>query len=183
MRPKFFLILLLAGAAGLAAMFYLKPAGNRPPAEAVSVVEPGTPSTQPAVAATPVPQTAPPSVTAAARPPATAAPEVLTPEEAAIKAKLDLLTELQANYDTASLQAIHHELTNTNPIIRHAAIEAVTQFRDRASIPVLQALAARTTDPEEKQELQDAVEFLTLPTYTEVMAEKKRAKAQAAGNP
>ena len=90
---------------------------------------------------------------------------------------------MQANYDAASLQAILKELTNTNQIIRHAAIESTIQFRDRAAIPVLENLAACTTNPQEKQELLDAAEFLKLPTYTEVMAEKRRVKSQGTGQP
>jgi type III secretory pathway component EscV len=100
--------------------------------------------------------------------------------ETEIEAKIDRLKNLQFEDDAASLAEILAELRNPNPKIRHEAIEATCQFQSRSAIPVLEALAAETADPAEKKELLDAAEFLKLPTYTEFMAAKKKAKESAA---
>jgi len=88
--------------------------------------------------------------------------------EAQIQEQIDRLVDLQFNHDDASLQAILNELTNSNPIIRHEAIEATIQFGGHRSVPVLRDLAARTVDPDEQKELLEAAEFLALPTLSEV---------------
>jgi hypothetical protein len=175
MRFKIILPLALAAAA-IPALLFLKPAAIPTPAEiAVRTAPAGSTSTALPVRPTASPAAPSPVPTVAAPPDSTADAEA-DKKAAEIQARIDRLEDLQANDDAESLHAILNELTDSNRVIRHAAIEATTQFRDRAAIPVLADLAARTTDPEEKQELLDAVEFLTLPTYTEVMAEKKRAK-------
>lgn len=99
--------------------------------------------------------------------------------EAEVKAKIDRLKNLQFEDDAASLAEILAELRNPNPEIRHEAIEATCQFQSRSAIPVLEALASETADPAEKKKLLDAAEFLKLPTYTEFMAAKKKAKESA----
>jgi len=176
MRFKIILLLALAAAA-IPALLLLKPTATPPPAgEAIQTAAAVTPPPAPTVRPSPS-SSAPspiPAFTSASQS-TNDAEEAMEKEAAEIQAKIDRLEDLQANDDAESLHAILNELTDSNRVIRHAAIEATTQFRDRAAIPVLADLAARTTDPEEKQELLDAVEFLTLPTYTEVMAEKKRA--------
>ena len=174
MRLKIILPLALA-AAVIPALLFLKPAATPMPGETAALTAPADPAPT-ALPVRPIASPATPDLvpTVAAPLPATADADA-EKEAAEIQAKIDRLEELQANDDAESLHAILNELTDSNRVIRHAAIEATTQFRDRAAIPVLADLAARTTDPEEKQELLDAVEFLTLPTYTEVMAEKKRA--------
>ena len=178
MRLKIILPLALA-AALIPALLFLKPASPPAPAEIADLTAPAAPAST-AVPVRPIasPAAPDPVPTVAAPLPATADADAdadAEKEAAEIQAKIDRLEDLQSNDDAESLHAILNELTDSNRVIRHAAIEATTQFRDRAAIPVLSDLAARTTDPEEKQELLDAVEFLTLPTYTEVMAEKKRA--------
>ena len=102
--------------------------------------------------------------------------EVTGPDAEYLQAQIDRLEELESNDDDASLQAILKELTNTNPIIRHVAIEATIQFGGHTAVPILQGLAARTWDPQEKKELLDAAEFLALPTLSEVRAENANAK-------
>ncbi len=197
MRPKVVITVLLLGLAGVAAIYFLKPAGSRPPAEVAAASAPVAPPAK--VSPTVLPQPVTPSVVAPVATPAPVKIEVapseptntapvaavaVNAEAAAVQAKINRLEELQANYDAESLREILGELINTNRDIRHAAIEATTQFRDRAAIPVLAELAAQTSNPQEKQELLDAVEFLKLPTYTEVMAQKRlAAQQQRTGQP
>ena len=180
MRPKIVITLLLAGLAGLAVIFLLKPSPNRPQAATVPLVQPATstPETKPAV-----PQVSPVTNNPAATTPARLVNytpftigKVVGDGAEAIQKQIDRLEELQANDDDASLQAILAELTNTNRIIRHVAIEATIQFGGHTAVPVLQGLAARTWDPAEKKELLDAAEFLALPTLTEVRAQDPNFK-------
>jgi len=178
MRPKIVITVLLVGLAGLAIIFFLKPPANPPQVE-VSKVQPVAvaPETNP-----PAPQIAPTNaaVVAISSKPTNSArvrtARVTGPDAEYIEAQINRLEELQANDDDASLQAILKELTNSNPIVRHVAIEATIQFGGHSAVPVLQDLATRTTDPIEKKELQDAAEFLALPSWREIRAQNPNAQ-------
>ncbi|HXI71101.1 MAG TPA: hypothetical protein VNN22_12165 [Verrucomicrobiae bacterium] len=182
MRPKVIIAVLLAGLAGLAVIFYLKPAASRPETAVTPVAEPAA---TPPKAAAAVPQLKPATniaaVATASQPkkPASVATSDAADEAAAkIQAQIDRLVDLQSNDDDASLQAILKELTNTNRIIRHEAIEATIQFGGHTAVPVLKDLATRTWDPDEKKELLEAAEFLALPTLSEARAQKEQEKMQ-----
>ena len=110
-------------------------------------------------------------------------PQVVGENAEYLQATINHLEELMMNDDDASLQAILKELTNTNAIIRHEAIEATIQFGGHTAVPVLQGLAARTWDPNEKKELLDAAEFLTLPSWSEVKAQNPGMKLPAGAIP
>lgn len=180
MRPKIIITVLLAGLAGLAVIFFLKPPANQPQTAAVPIVQPAAsaPETKPAI-----PQVSPTADSAGgvapikpANPVPVATAEVTGEGAEFIQEQINRLEELETKDDDASLKAILAELTNTNRIIRHVAIEATIQFGGHTAVPVLQGLAARTWDPAEKQELLDAAEFLALPTLTEVRAENPDVK-------
>ena len=84
------------------------------------------------------------------------------------------IAELQAlswNDDLESRDAILSELKN-NPekAIRAAALEAAIQFDDRSVVPPLQEIAAQTRDPEEKQKILDAIDYINLPSLSEYLA-------------
>jgi hypothetical protein len=79
------------------------------------------------------------------------------------------LYDLSMNDDSASLETILSELTNRDPEIRKAALEATVQFRSRDAIPRLMDAASQTDDPHEKAAIADAIEFLKLPTLSEVL--------------
>jgi hypothetical protein len=184
MRPKIVLPLLLVGVAGLAVILFYKPAGNRPETAETVIVPPTvtSPDTKAVPPEVPPPVAPPVAETQkkSARPIPFTIPEPTGEDAPYIQAQLDRLDELEANNDDASLQAILKELTNTNQLVRHAAIEATIQFGGHSAVPVLQDLAARTSDPEEKKELLDAAEFLALPTISEAREEMKQKKMQEA---
>ena len=182
MRPKIVITVLIVGLAGLAVIFWLKPAAKQPE----------TVPNPPSVAIAPVT-----NLSAAAVIPVISsnnAPAIaqrkpvnpfITPRATGLDAeflqkKMDRLEELQANDDDASLQEILAELTNTNRLIRHAAIEATIQFGGHKAVPILQGLAARTWDEGEKKELLEAAEFLSLPTLTEIRAQNPNFKLNQA---
>ena len=179
MRPKIVIILLLIGVAGFAVILFLKPPVNRPPTAEALVAPPAIPSPETKPAS---PQVSPPTNSPAsaapvnpvkpARPIPFTTPAATGEDAPLIQAQIDRLEELEANDDDASLQAILKELTNTNQLIRHTAIEATIQFGGHTAVPVLKDLATRTWDPDEKKELLEAAEFLALPTLSEARAQK-----------
>jgi hypothetical protein len=187
MRPKVALIILLAGAAGLAGLLFLKKMmAARPQITPVPIAQ----STVPPPATSPaIPQISPViNISLATNYVAPAAPVAIVPRITAdtnmvaapdadyVQKKIDRLQELQVNDDDASLKEILAELTNPNPTIRHEAIEATIQFGGHTAVPVLRDLAARTSDPDEKKELQDAADFLELPSLTEIRAQNPNVK-------
>jgi hypothetical protein len=78
------------------------------------------------------------------------------------------LMDLAMNDDRASLDTILAELGNRDPEIRKAALEATIQFGSRDAIPKLADAVSQTDDPNEKAALTDAIEFLKLPSLTEI---------------
>jgi hypothetical protein len=73
--------------------------------------------------------------------------------------------------DSASLEIILSELNNRDPEIREAARESAVQFGSRDAIPKLADAALQTDDAHEKAALADAMEFLKLPSLSEVEAQ------------
>jgi hypothetical protein len=84
------------------------------------------------------------------------------------------LQEFSQQEDPKYLTQILVHLTNSNPDIRKAALEATMQFGSRDAIPALKELASKTDDPREKVEILDAIEFLELPPLSEIR--KRREK-------
>jgi hypothetical protein len=182
MRPKIVIVILLAGAVGLAVIFFLKPSASHPQMAVVPIAQ-TQPAAPPLENKPVISQDSPAMVNATVTTPAHLAKsppfttgQVVGENAEYIQKQIDRLEELEANDDDASLQAILKELTNTNRLVRHEAIEATIQFGGHIAVPVLQDLAARTADPSEKKELQDAADFLALPTLTEVQAQDPNGK-------
>lgn len=108
-----------------------------------------------------------------------------TPEakqEAYVAKRIEELQDLGMENDTDSLNTILSELTNRDPRVREAAVDAAVQFGSRDAIPKLEDAAAQTEDPKEKSAILDAIEFLKLPTLTEAM-EQKNQTAPSSGSP
>lgn len=97
--------------------------------------------------------------------------------EAYVSTRVSELEDLAMDNDSSSLDVILSELTNADPEIRKAALEAAIQFGSRDAIPKLAEVASQTDDPEEKKALTDAIEFLKLPSLTEVLAANKGAQS------
>src|SRR4051794_28743969 len=114
-----------------------------------------------------------------AQPGIAAKPSIAQPlrdeHQAYVDARIAQLQDLAMENDSASLDTILSELANNDPEIRRAAVEATTQFGSRDAIPRLLDAAAQTDDPKEKAALNEAAEFLKLPSLTEVLAKKKSA--------
>jgi HEAT repeat protein len=89
--------------------------------------------------------------------------------EALVEARTDELRDLARKTDPASLETLLTELRNTDPEIRQAALDALSQSGNRDAIPRLQQVAAQTENPRERQDVEEVIEFLKLPTLTELL--------------
>ena len=97
-----------------------------------------------------------------------------------LQSRGEALMDLSWMDDRASLDTILAELANPDVEIRRAALAATLNFGSRDAIPRLQSAALAAEDPQEKQQLEKAVEHLKLPTLREVLAKKRASAAKAA---
>ena len=77
------------------------------------------------------------------------------------------LAALATNNDLDSLNLILVSLNDPDSQIRAAALEATIQFRSPAAIPSLQDALALAELPQEKVNLQGAIDFLKLPALAQ----------------
>jgi HEAT repeat protein len=81
------------------------------------------------------------------------------------------LMDMAMTDERTNLDTILSEISNRDPEIRKAALEASIQFGSRDAIPKLTDAISQTDDPNEKAALTDAIEFLKLPSLTEIRAQ------------
>ncbi len=93
-----------------------------------------------------------------------------------VDSRVNELMDLGMMDDPDSLATILSELTNRDPEIRKAALDASIQFGSRDAIPKLMEAVSQTDDPKEKAEIVDAIELLKLPSATEVLAQARTMK-------
>lgn len=130
-------------------------------------------ATQPTQAAVAQPTPAPVTLTDTNTTPDTNSPGMESGEareQAYVENRISELMDLAMDDQPASLQTILGELTNREPQIRHAAVEAAMQFGSRDAIPKLKEAADQTDDLREKAAIAEAIEFLNLPSPAEVAA-------------
>ena len=160
MRPKVILAVLLTGAVAMLTMAWL--AGLfRPPASAP--VPAGEPAPQVASPRASSPRRAEPLTNPWPAPPALAASgSDLSPAAAA---------------DPNSPEAVLADLQSPLREVRLAAAERAKQVEDRSIVPRLREIADRTDDPAEKAAIEDAINFINLPSLTEYLAEQRSNRA------
>jgi hypothetical protein len=74
------------------------------------------------------------------------------------------LSDLGMHNDPESLKSILSEMENPDAEVRKAALTASVDFGSKDAIPALQNELNWATDPQEKVEIQKAIDFLELPT-------------------
>lgn len=89
--------------------------------------------------------------------------------EAYVEARTAELMALTGKSDDASLQTLLSEVRNSDREVRQAALDALSQSGNRSAIPGLQQAAAQTAHPDDKQAILEVIEFLKLPTLTELL--------------
>lgn len=88
-----------------------------------------------------------------------------------VRQEIKNLDDLAMNNDTNSRDQILSELeTNSDKEVRAAALQAAIQFDDRSVVPRLQQIADETQDPQEKSDIEDAIDYINLPSLTEYLA-------------
>ncbi len=185
MRPKVALLIVCVGLALIVCLVALRPNNGRdseplrnPNRAAKAVTDPslggvitGSASSRKMVPPPRLPTPASRQLYAGAQPPDASRPaSALSPEEIedAINQRILELSDLALKGDSASLNIVLSELTNSSPEIRAAALDGLMQSGNRDAIPGLQEAADRSTDPREKAKLAEAIEFLTLPSLSEI---------------
>lgn len=180
MRPKIVIAVVTLGALALAALFCVRQTSNasakNSQPQPISAIAPQSNAISAVAVTQAVEQTAVPAkkrVQAEAR-------QTTSSEDAHkdyVEQRSSQLMELAMTDDPASLETILSELTNRDPEIRKAALEAAIQFGSRDAIPKLADAASQTDDPNEKAAIADAIEFLKLPSWTEVKAQSAKPLA------
>jgi HEAT repeat protein len=87
------------------------------------------------------------------------------------------LAQLGATKDAKSLPSILSDLTSGDAEIRRAALSATLDYGDRSTIPVLQEAMDTLPDPQEKVNIRDAINYLKLPTLTEMNVSSRDGNA------
>jgi HEAT repeat protein len=77
------------------------------------------------------------------------------------------LRQLATTGDAGALDTILSELPNSDPSIRRAALAAAVEFGDRSAIPALTQALESNPDPQEKVNIQKAIDYLQLPSLSE----------------
>jgi hypothetical protein len=92
------------------------------------------------------------------------------------------LIDLTTSGDPAALRAILSELNNQDPEIRKAALSAAVEVGNQEAIPALKNQLAWAEDPQEKVDIQSAIDFLQLPPADQIKNEAMAAQATAENN-
>jgi hypothetical protein len=174
MRPKIVILVVTLGLLVFGTLFALRQTTER--STTVSEPQSTTPTTQPGD--TSAPAKALPVAERAAAPPGSGTPSLTNSttsaedaHQAYVEQRTAELMDMAMTDDRANLDTILSELTNRDPEIRKAALEASIQFGSRDAIPKLADAVSQTDDPNEKAALADAIEFLKLPSLTEIHAQ------------
>jgi hypothetical protein len=99
--------------------------------------------------------------------------------EAYVAERVNQLMDLALDNQPASLEIILSELTNRDPEIRQAAVQAAMQFDSREAIPRLREVLEQTEDTAEKAAITQAIEFLEIPTPSDAATGRGAATAPA----
>jgi hypothetical protein len=95
----------------------------------------------------------------------------------AARERVARLQQIASTRDAGSLNTVLSGLNDEDAGVRRAALAAAVQIGDRSIIPALQQAMEGDLEPQEKVNIQHAINFLQLPTLTEVSA------GQDAGQP
>lgn len=80
------------------------------------------------------------------------------------------------------VESVYAALSHPNDAVREAAVDVIIQHMGRESIPRLRAALATAVSAEEKIRLTEAIEFIELPTLSEVRGSAPRPpRGQATG--
>jgi len=161
-QPKLIITLAVLGVVALAAIATLlfMPAASEPSAAPVEETKPAPTSAVKTEANFDFGSAV--AGTAAVTAPNASAP---TPEGASAKEQtLETIQEAMTTYSAEGVPTLQPMLSNPDPEIRFAAMEAMKQLSVPEAAAALRAAANTRTDPEERKAMLDAAEFAELPS-------------------
>jgi hypothetical protein len=91
------------------------------------------------------------------------------PELFPFQAERQQLYALAASNDPQAIPTIAASLKHPDVNVREAARQALLQTGSTAAIPHLETAASSTSSPEERALLREAIEFLSLPSFVDVI--------------
>ena len=94
--------------------------------------------------------------------------------EAFVATRIAELRDLSAKTDRASLETLLSEVRNPDPEIRQATLDLISQSGNRAAIPGLLDASEQIENEAEKRAIAEVIEFLKLPTLTELLGRDKK---------
>lgn len=97
------------------------------------------------------------------------------PELFPYQAERDRLVNLAASQDAGNIPVIANSLRHADAIVREAARQALIQMGNSAAIPHLQKAEAAAKDATEAELLREAIEFLSLPNFMDVITSSSGA--------
>jgi HEAT repeat protein len=169
MRPKIVITVLTLGLFVFGTLFAIRQSADRSTTR--SELQP-TPSSTTLPGNTVAAEKVQPAPQAATLPSKSVAqPATEDTHQAYIEKRSAELMDMAMTDERTNLDTILSEISNRDPEIRKAALEATIQFGSRDAIPKLTDAISQTDDPNEKAALTDAIEFLKLPSLTEIHAQ------------
>ena len=175
MRPKVGIPFLILAVGLMAGIYFLRPASGR-----FKQAQSGPPSTE--STATPL-DPAPPAVGPTLAVDSTPTNDLgiairgtIAEHETYVEKRVAELQDLAMDDDPKSLEVILSELTNRDPEIRQAAVDAAVQFGSRDAIPKLTDAALQTDDAVERAQMLQAADYLKLPSYRETVGDLPAGK-------
>jgi hypothetical protein len=97
--------------------------------------------------------------------------------QAYVAERIAQLRDLPVNTDPVALQTVLSEVSNPDPEIRQASLDIISQTGNRGVIPDLMKTAEQSEDASMKRAITETIEFLKLPTLTEVRRQKEPSPA------
>lgn len=86
------------------------------------------------------------------------------------------LQDLAWETDDASTLTLVAELCNPDPVVRRAALDAITSQGNDHAIPYLEAVAWQSDDPVLQREIEETVDYLEVPALEDVISGRRKAK-------
>jgi hypothetical protein len=181
MRAKVILSAAVLAAAIVAAAVYFRNAQTSPPAaepESDTAQADSGAAAQPVASPHPLRPVQPAASQQAVPPPEESGRALTAPNhQEYVRERKTQLMDLSISQDPNAFNTILSELNNPDPEIRKTALTSVLDIGNPDAIPALQNALTWAQDPAEKLEIQNAIDFLQLPSADQVNAEITAAKA------
>jgi len=185
MRPKVVIVVLTLGLFVFGTLFAIRQSAERPvkKSESQPAISSTTQSSDSLASARPQPIAEHATAPSGKGTPSDSTVSTEDAHQAYVEKRTGELMDIAMTDERANLDTILSEISNRDPEIRKAALDATIQFGSRDAIPKLTDAISQTDDPNEKAALADAIEFLKLPSLTEIHAQNQSAANTGAAGP